>query len=446
MKKRIIGIFTIFVILFASLLLISRLSSQKVLAQASCPEYINPDSLECLDYLRNQLGSLQNQQGNIQKLLKDEEYQQLSLQDKITYINNLIAQTEQKIKSLQIEIAATDVEIRLFQQEITRNEDIVSILKQEINTLSTSVNERITESYKYSFINQFELFLDIKNFSSVLRKSKYLATTRNNDKKALEQYTNTVSELELVEAELEDNKAQLELKRASREEEKSELGETINTLDSQKKEREKLLAESKIKEAQLLAVYQQNIKKLSDLDRAIINYINTHESEIVDSGYVTTNVAIGRMGNTGKSDGSHLHFGLNSGKRYVIGGVSYGYFWSDINLFDGGYLVKGPNSFMQWGPPCSWGTPCPWWSPFVYSGSKKIPLSGAYILMTQTEHQGNAIDLVSYSRNEWGYKNEGAPVYPIMAGQLYKGVDGYGGKYAYVKHGNGMVSVYLHLQ
>ncbi|HOZ44835.1 MAG TPA: hypothetical protein PLN39_02425, partial [Candidatus Dojkabacteria bacterium] len=249
MKKRFIGIFTIFVILFASLLLISHLSSQKVLAQASCPEYINPDSLECLDYLRNQLGSLQNQQGNIQKLLKDEEYQQLSLQDKITYINNLIAQTEQKIKSLQIEIAATDVEIRLFQQEITRNEDIVSILKQEINTLSTSVNERITESYKYSFINQFELFLDIKNFSSVLRKSKYLATTRNNDKKALEQYTNTVSELELVEAELEDNKAQLELKRASREEEKSELGETINTLDSQKKEREKLLAESKIKEA-----------------------------------------------------------------------------------------------------------------------------------------------------------------------------------------------------
>lgn len=438
MKKRIIGMFTIFVILFASLSLISHLSSQKVLAQASCPEYINPDSLECLDYLRNQLGSLQNQQGNIQKLLKDEEYQQLSLQDKITYINNLIAQTEQKIKSLQIEIAATDVEIRLFQQEITRNEDIVSILKQEINTLSTSVNERITESYKYSFINQFELFLDIKNFSSVLRKSKYLATTRNNDKKALEQYTNTVSELELVEAELEDNKAQLELKRASREEEKSELGETINTLDSQKKERERLLAESKIKEAQLLAVYQQNIKKLSDLDRAIINYINTHESEIVDSGYVTTNVPIGRMGNTGLSNGSHLHFGLNSGTKYS----GWGYFYSDINLFSNGYLRKAGNSFLYW-PSDNW------YSPIIVAGSARNPLSGNYILMTQTEHQGNAIDLVSYSRNEWGYKNEGAPVYPILPGQLYKGVDGYGGKYAYIKHGSaygGMVSVYLHLQ
>lgn len=434
MKKRIIGIFTVFTIILISVLTLSQWSSKKVLAQASCPPYINPDSLECLDYLRNQLGSLQNQQGNIQKLLKNEEYQQLSLQDKITYINNLITQTEQKIKSLQIEIAATEVEIRLLQLEITRNEDIVSILKQEINTLSDSVNERITESYKYSFINQFELFLDIKNFSSILRKSKYIATTRNNDKKALEEYSKTVLELELVEAKLEENKTQLESKRASREEEKAELGETVKDLDSQKAERERLLAESKIKEAQLLATYQQNIKKLSDLDKAIINYINTHESEIVDSGYVTTGVAIGRMGNTGLSSGSHLHFGLNSGTKYS----GWGYFYSDINLFSNGYLRNAGNSFLYW-PAYNW------YSPIIVAGSTRNPLSGNYILMTQTEHQGNAIDLVSYSRNEWGYKNEGAPVYPIMPGQLYKGVDGYGGKYAYVKHGNGMVSVYLHL-
>jgi hypothetical protein len=30
--------------------------------------------------------------------------------------------------------------------------------------------------------------------------------------------------------------------------------------------------------------------------------------------------------------------------------------------------------------------------------------------MTQDEHQGNAIDLVSYSKNAWGYKDENAQV------------------------------------
>lgn len=437
MKRLGITILIVITVVLSTILLV-RLSNNKVLAQASCPPNINPDSIECLDYLRDQLGLIQNQQGNIQKLLKNEEYQQLSLQEKIKYINNVIAQTEQNIKSLQIEIAATDVEIHLLQVEITENEDNVSILKQEINTLSSTVNQRITESYKYSFINQFELFLDVKNFSSVLRKSKYLATTRNNDKKALEEYASSVSELERVEAKLENNKNELELKRSSREEEKTELAQTVQTLDTQKSEREKLLAESKAKEAQLLAAYQQNIRKLSDLDRAIINYINTHESEIVDSGYVTTSVAIGRMGNTGLSNGSHLHFGLNSGKRYD----GWGYFYSDVNLFAGGYLRKAGNSFLYW-PSDNW------YSPIIVAGSARNPLSGNYILMTQTEHQGNAIDLVSYSRNEWGYKNEGAPVYPILPGQLYKGVDGYGGKYAYIKHGSaygGMVSVYLHLQ
>jgi murein DD-endopeptidase MepM/ murein hydrolase activator NlpD len=179
---------------------------------------------------------------------------------------------------------------------------------------------------------------------------------------------------------------------------------------------------------------------VADLDKAIINYINTHESDIVDEGWVTTAMPIGRMGNTGLSYGAHLHFGLNSGKKYP----NWGYFWSDINLFSNGYLKRGGNSFLYWGDPWYW------WSPLIYSGSVRVPLSGAYIIMTQDEHQGNAIDLVSYSQNAWGkhgeYKNDGAPIYPIMDGQLYKGVDGYGGKYAIIHHTNGMVSVYLHLQ
>ena len=53
----------------------------------------------------------------------------------------------------------------------------MSILKQEISALGATVNERITESYKYSFMNIFELFLDSDSMSSVLRKVKYLAST-----------------------------------------------------------------------------------------------------------------------------------------------------------------------------------------------------------------------------------------------------------------------------
>jgi hypothetical protein len=315
-------------------------------------------------------------------------------------------------------------------------EDNISVLGQEINTLQGAVTKRVTESYKYSFVGPLELFLDSKSFSSILRKTKYLIVTRNQDRLYLEEYSVKSAEFKNEEDILNEEKAELQATRNAIDENRIELAETRNDLSAQKDERERLLAESKIKEAELLAAYQANIKKVADLDKAIINYINTHQSEIVDEGWVTTEMPIGRMGNTGLSNGAHLHFGLNSGRRYD----GWGYFWSDVNLFSGGYLKKGGNSFLYWGYPWYW------WSPLIYSGSTRVPLSGAYIIMTQDEHQGNAIDMVSYSQNAWGYKNDGAPIYPIMDGQLYKGVDGYGGKYAIIHHTNGMVSVYLHLQ
>ncbi len=435
-KKNILITIGLVFLFTVSFLLLSSYKEEHVFAQTTCPSNIDPDSLECLDYLRNQLGILQKQQGNIQKQLKNEEYQQLSLTEKISYINNQIEQTERVIKSLEVEIAANDVEIKLLEDAILELEDNIGLLRQEMGVLENSVTKRVTESYKYSFVGPLELFMDLNNLSSLLRKTKYLAATRSQDKKYLQEYGLKIKEIENEEEILGEKKSTLQTVRNSIEQERIALAESRKDLSNQKSEREKLLAESKAKEAELIAAYQQNIQKLADLDKAIINYINTHQSEIVDGGWVTTGIAIGRMGNTGCSSGSHLHFGLNSGKRYD----GWGYFYSDVNLFSNGYLTKGGNSFLYW-------STYNWWSPLILSGSVRVPLSGNYILMTQDEHQGNAIDLVSYSQNAWGYKNEGAPIYPIMNGQLYKGVEGVcGGKYAIVHHTNGMVSVYLHLQ
>lgn len=409
-------------------------NSKPVLADVKCPPHINPDSLECLDYLRQQLGIVQGQQSNIQKKLKDEEYQQLSLQEKIAYINTEVKQTEQKLTELQIEIAATDIQISLLEKSIQEKEDSISLLKQEMNRLSKAVSQRITESYKYSFVNQFEIFLDITNISSMLRKSKYLAITRNKDKAVLEKYSVSLTKLKQEESELSESNKKLKEVKETNENEKTELGEAKLSLDQQKKTREALLAESRVKGAQLMAAYQQNLQRISALDKAIIDYINTHESEIIDEGWVTTTTAIGRMGNTGCSDGSHLHFGLNSGKSYP----GWGHFYSDINLFSNGYFKK--NGTIYW-PRYNWD------APILAPGSVRLPFNSPYVFMHQTEHQGNAIDIASYSKKDWGYKIESAPIYPIMAGKLYKGKEGVcGGKYAKVIHSNGMISIYLHIQ
>lgn len=434
-------VFTIFGFLLIGGIIFTLLSSyniKPVVAQAECPSNIHPDSLECLDYLRNQLGIIEKQQGTIQKQLKDVEYQKLSLAEKIDYTNELIYQIENGIKKLQIEISATDIEIGMLEKDIKEKEDDISTLRQEIIVLSDTVNERVTQAYKYSFLDSIAVFLDFQNAPAILRRIKYLEITREQDKAVLGEHTEKTSILEKEEQRLSETKEELQEKRDLVESERVELGEQKLSLDAQKRERESLLAQAKAKETELLALYQQNMRKIANLDKAIINYINTHESEIVDGGWVTTNTAIGRMGNTGCSDGSHLHLGLNSGKKYVIGGFNWGYFWSDVNLFNGGYLKK--SGTIYW-PTYGWN------APILISGSGRIPFNGPYVFMHQDEHQGNAIDMASYSSRSWGTKIESAPVYPIMPGQLYKGTEGVcGGKYAQVMHTNGMVSIYLHLE
>lgn len=399
------------------------------LEAASCPSHMDPSSVECLDYLRDQLNNLSRKNRNIKDQLSDEEYRQLSLSQKLDYITNQIEQTEKVIQSLEIEIAAQNIEISILEDEIELTEDSIGLSKQEINQLESTVNQRITESYKYSFIGALELFLDTKNLDDILRKTKYLISTREKDAQQLGVYTNLVDELEKEEEELTEQKAELQATRLKMEEQQDELLVEKGNLDKQKSEREWLYAESKRKSAELEAQYIANTKKLADLDSAIIEYINKYGDKAVNQGYVSAGTWIGRMGNSGFSRGDHLHFSVNNGSGDLCGGNIY-----ILN----GYLRQGDASWLE----NIWGTGWAW--PYVHAGSLPMPIAGPYVIMSQNYHHGTAIDLISYKSDYT--KNYGAPIYSVMEGQLYKGVDQYGGKYAYILHPNGWRSCYLHLK
>ena len=394
---------------------------------ASCPSSMDPSSIECLDYLRDQLNDLSKENSSIQDQISDEEYTQLSLSQKLTYIANQIDQTEKVIQAIEIELATHNIEISMLEDKIEEAENSIALSKQEITQLESSVNKRVVESYKYSFVGFLELILDTKNFDDILRKTQYLISTREKDTQHLEEYASLVKYLEKEEEDLTSQRTDLQTKRLQMEDQQKELLIEKDTLTSQRAERERLLAESKQKAAELEALYVANTKKLSDLDDAIIAYINKYGDQAINSGRVTSGAWIGRMGNSGFSSGDHLHFSVNNGTGDLCGG--------NISILSG-YLKQGSGSWIT-----GWDG---WVWPYMYAGTMRLPISGPLVIMSQNYHHGTAVDLISYNTDHT--KNLGAPIYAVMSGQLYKGVDYLGGKYAYIIHDNGWRSCYLHLQ
>ena len=425
----------------------------ELFAQVSaCPESM--PTLDRYNCLQNEMDKLEKSQSTLQNKLKNEDYQQLSLSDKIAYINTQVSETERVVNTLHMEILTQDIEIKLLTDDIQALEDKVGIFKQEVNQLEETVNKRVMESYKYSYVGALEIFLDIQNIENLLRKTKYLIETRAKDKISLEEYKDKVSTLEEDEKILAEKKAELQTKRNTIEEEKEQLVDEKNNLDSQKAEQSRLLAESQRREQDYKAQLATLSSMINNAESIIseVTYKLLQEGKLGDGAPVTAGQFIGRQGHTGCSFGSHLHFEIRNSSGAYINPANY-LTINGTTLTSGSYISPYRN----------------------YS---------AYITQSFASHGDRAIDMVTFQTGNQNYERytvpyglcsavnnilnsrkaqglsdwnlayltgEGAGIHAIASGRVYYSTYSTGDpnnptKYAYVKHNDGNTSFYLHIQ
>jgi peptidoglycan hydrolase CwlO-like protein len=260
----------------------------------------------------DQITDLQQKISELESALEAVGKQKDSLSREIALLDNRIKITTLQATQTTVQIETLEKEIELLSGKIVRLDD-------SLNHLSKVLLSRISETYKKGKPDFITLFLSSKNFSEFISRYRYLQAMQSHDREmllAMEQTRTSYDEQkqlkEKKQAELENLKKQLEAQKVQ--------------LNAQVNSRQRLLEETKGKEAN----YQKLLAEAREELEAILGILAGKGKEVeikkVSEGERIASVIAGPSCN---SSGTHLHFMVSEGGQtknpfnYLKGGIDY---------------------------------------------------------------------------------------------------------------------------